>query len=149
MPYGGFVNQPLKTAAGQPLGPKAPMAPNPDVLYGQQDMIRDPIQFNRIGTRWGDRQLINPGSPSWSISALRLSSIYQAAGYIQSNPAPVVPGQSRLSGGPNPGGYVPNGPAPSQWAAAQAATAGSQPQYPGGPGQMLAPNGFRSGGSGA
>lgn len=140
---------PLKTAQGIPLGPKAPMAPNPDIAYGQQDIIRDTVTFNRIGTRWGDTQLLNAGAPGWLISPLRLSSIYSAAGYIQTNPAPIVPGQSRLSGGPNPAGYTPRGGSPGQWDMHVASGPGMQPKNPGGPGQMLAPNGFTNSGGGA
>jgi hypothetical protein len=105
------------------IGPPGPYA---------RDIDGTPITFNRFGTRWGDVQLKNGlanGVASGKIYGYRGEGWYD-------NVVPTIPGQTRLIGR-TPGAFVARGPAPSQWQNNVNAGPGSQPQYPGGPGQIL------------
>lgn len=108
---------------------------NPQMFTPNRDQEYDatPIVFNRFATRWGDMQLKNGlanGVASGKIWGYRGEGWYD-------NVVPTIPGQTRLIGGNHPGFFPAKGPAPSQWQNAYNQTAGSQPQYPGGPGQVL------------
>jgi hypothetical protein len=108
------------------IGPPGPYA---------RDIDGSPITFNRFGTRWGDVQLKNGlanGVASGKIFGYRGEGWYDVV-------VPTIPGQTRLFG-KNPNDFVARGPAPSQWQNNYNMTAGSQPQYPGGPGQVLGQN---------
>lgn len=101
-------------------------------LHYARDYDHTPIIFTRFATRWGDVQLKNGlanGVGSGKIWGYRGEGWYDVV-------VPTIPGQTRQYGGGLPGNYVARGPAPSQWQNAFNATAGSQPQYPGGPGQV-------------
>lgn len=115
----------------QPLGVYEGRKPNPHVLYGQIDMENAPTTFARIATRWGDLQLSN----GLDRTNFGRRFTYSNVGYL-ANVMPTVPGQDRLSG-IHPANYPMRGPAPSQWDTHVANTAGSQPNYPGGPGQVM------------
>ena len=115
----------------QPIGVYQGRVPNPHIAYGQEDLINAPTTFARIGTRWGDVQLSN----GWQNTNYGNRMGYRAAGYlIAVNPS--IPGQQRLSGS-RPGDFPMKGPAPSQWDYHVMSSAGSQPNYPGGPGYIM------------
>jgi hypothetical protein len=98
-----------------------------------RDMDYSPIIYNLFGTRWGDVQLKNGlanGVASGRINSYRGEGWYDVI-------VPVVPGQTRQYGGGLPGNYPAKGPAPSQVQSAFDMNAGSQPSYPGGPGQAM------------
>jgi hypothetical protein len=107
------------------IGPPGPYA---------RDIDNTPIIFNRFGTRWGDIQLKNGlanGVASGKIWGYRGEGWYDLI-------TPTIPGQTRQYG-KNFADFVPKGPAPSQWQNFYNQTAGSQPMYPGGPGQIASP----------
>lgn len=112
------------TIANPHIGPPGPYA---------RDLDLQPITFNRFGTRWGDVQLKNGlanGVASGRIWGYRGEGWYDVV-------VPTIPGQTRLFGNNKPSAYPIKGMAPSQWQNYVQNTAGSQPDYPGGPGQML------------
>jgi hypothetical protein len=116
------------TFANPNIGGSAGMAAS---TYAR-DIDSSPITFNRFGTRWGDVQLKNGlanGVASGKIYGYRGEGWYDVV-------VPTIPGQTRVFGR-RPAGFVPRGGAPSQWQNAYNATAGSQPQYPAGPGSVL------------
>lgn len=115
----------------QAIGVYAGRVPNPHVLYGQNDMENAPTTFARIATRWGDLQLSN-GWQRTNYGRLLPASL----AYYLNNVSPTIPGQTRLSG-THPGDFVMKGPAPSQWDFHTNVGPGSQPNYPGGPGQIV------------
>lgn len=107
----------------------------PNIFPGPyaRDYDHTPIIFNRFGTRWGDIQLKNGlanGAAQGKIFG------YPGEGWFDVV-VPQIPGQSRQYGGRLPGNYVAKGGSPSQWQNYVNATAGAQPSYPGGPGQVL------------
>jgi hypothetical protein len=105
--------------------------PNTEQHYAR-DYDHTPIIFTRFATRWGDMQLKNGlanGVASGKIWG------YRGEGWLNVL-VPTVPGQTRRFGGALPGNYVARGPAPSQWQNNFNAGPGSQPMYPGGPGQV-------------
>lgn len=106
-------------------------APNTIGHYAN-DYDHTPITFSRFATRWGDMQLKNGlanGVGSGKIWGYRGEGWYD-------NVVPTIPGQTRLIGNRLPGNFPAKGPAPSQWQANVNAGPGSQPMYPGGPGQV-------------
>ena len=101
--------------------------------YYERDFDHTPIVFNRFATRWADMQLKNGlanGVASGKIWG------YRGEGYADVV-VPTIPGQTRQYGGSLPGNYPAKGPAPSQWQNNVNMGPGSQPQYPGGPGQVM------------
>lgn len=119
--------------APQPLQRYQGWVPSPHILYGQQDIETAPLTFNRIGTRWGDVQLSN----GWQNTNYGKRMVTPGAYYLVAV-TPTIPGQTRLSGG-RFADFPARGPAPSQWQSYYDATAGMQPDSPGGPGQMMGP----------
>lgn len=115
----------------QPIGLYQGRAVNPHVLRGQIDLENAPTTFARYATRWADVQLSN----GWQNTDYGKRTGYRGAAYYIAT-LPTIPGQSRLSGG-NPADFPLRGPAPSQWDYHVASTAGSQPNYPGGPGYVM------------
>lgn len=115
----------------QPLAPFMGRVPNPHVMYGQADMQNQPTTFNRIGTRWGDVQLSN----GWQNTNYGNRMGYRAAGYLIAV-SQAVPGQTRMAGS-RTADFPMKGPAPSQWDYHVMSSAGSQPNYPGGPGYVM------------
>ena len=115
----------------QPIGVYAGEIPNPHIQYGQEDLTNAPTTFARIATRWGDVQLSN-GWQRTNYGGLLPPAL---ANYLL-NVAPTIPGQTRLSG-THPGDFVMKGAAPSQWDFHTNIGPGSQPNYPGGPGQIV------------
>lgn len=105
--------------------------PNPNILYGQDDLTNAPVTFNRIGTRWGDVQLSN----GWDRTNYGKRLTYRSSGYLNVV-QPQIPGQQRQSG-QQAGDFPVRGMAPAQWESHVSRTAGMQPNYPGGPGQAL------------
>jgi hypothetical protein len=105
----------------------------PNLIPGPlaRDYDHTPIIFQRLATRWGDLQLKNGlanGVGSGKIWG------YRGEGWADMV-VPVIPGQMRQIG-VLPSSYPIKGPAPSQVQNAYQSTAGQQPMYPGGPGQM-------------
>jgi hypothetical protein len=101
--------------------------------YYARDYDHSPITYCRFATRWGDMQLKNGlanGVGFGRIFGYRGEGWYDVV-------VPTIPGQTRQYGGQLPGNYINKGPAPSQWQNWFNMTAGSQPNYPGGPGQVL------------
>lgn len=96
------------------------------------DMDFTPITFNRIGTRWGDAQLKN-GLANYTASG-RIYG-YRGEGWYDVT-VPYLPGQTRLISGRR-FDFPVQGNSPSQWQQAFDSTAGSQADYPGGPGQIV------------
>jgi hypothetical protein len=118
--------------SGRPMGVYQGRAPNPHILYGQNDLTNAPVTFNRFGTRWGDIQLKNGlanGVASGRINRYRGEGWYDVV-------VPAIPGQDRLYG-KTPSAFIPRGGAPSQYQKHYDDTAGSQPLYPGGPGHVM------------
>lgn len=112
------------------MGPLGGTTPNPHVLYGQADMENRRVELPRIGTRWGDMQLSN----GWDRTNYGHRMTMAAASYRFAT-SPSIPGQTRLSG-TQKNNYPIRGLAPSQWDNYVAMGPGSQPNYPGGPGQL-------------
>jgi hypothetical protein len=119
--------------APQPLYVYPGQIPNPNVQYGQADMTNAPVTFARIAFRWGDVQLSN------GLDRMNYSNIQMMGKNGRWNIAmvPTIAGQSRLSGTGQQTTFPMQGPSPSQWSNHVSGSAGSQPQYPGGPGQVL------------
>lgn len=115
----------------QQLGAYTGRIANPHILYGQRDLENAPTTFARYATRWGDVQLSN----GWMNTNFGRRLSNAKTGYL-SNVQPTVPGQTRLTG-LHPSNYPMRGPAPSQWQFHVNNGPGSQPDYPGGPGQIL------------
>lgn len=113
---------------------------NPRVPKPELDATREPVTFNRIGTRWGDVQLGN----GWMSTNYGRRMTHPNAGYL-SEVIPVVPGQTRLIGYGQKSAFPMRGPSPSQWQTYTQATAGSQPSYGAGPGSFYGsrPSGYR------
>jgi hypothetical protein len=128
---GGTDDMSFPGGAGIPLAPYIGRTPNPNILYGQDDMMNAPVTFNRIGTRWGDVQLSN----GWDRTNYGRRLQYATAGYLNVV-MPNIPGQSRQSG-QQAGDFPVKGMAPAQWQYHFDQTAGMQPNYPGGPGQAM------------
>jgi hypothetical protein len=130
----GVVMNPAATPA-RPMGNVGNnLFANANILPGPlaRDIDETPIIFTRFATRWGDVQLKNGlanGVASGKIWGYRGEGWYDMV-------VPQVPGQSRLFSR-RTSDFVIRGPAPSQWQAAYNNTAGSQPAYPGGPGQVM------------
>lgn len=101
--------------------------------YYARDYDATPIVFNRYATRWGDMQLKN--GLANGVGSGRIWG-YRGEGWADVV-VPTIPGQSRLIGGHLPGNYPLVGPAPSQWTDHFNTGPGSQPNYPGGPGQAM------------
>jgi hypothetical protein len=134
MPY-----NPMGSVAGM-VGPNPHMsAPNRG-----EEFDRTPIIFNRFATRWGDMQLKN--GLANGVASGRINS-YRGEGWYDVT-VPLIPGQTRLIGGGNPGAFVPKGGAPSQWQDNYNQGPGSQPMYPGGPGYLAAPEIYNPGSGG-
>ena len=115
----------------QQMGVYIGRTPNPHVRYGEDDMMNAPTTFARIGTRWGDIQLSN----GWMRTNWGRRNARPEAGFMIAVNQ-VLPGQTRLIG-THPGDFPMRGPSPSQWDYHVASSAGSQPNYPGGPGQIM------------
>lgn len=115
----------------QPLGIYHGRVPNPNILYGQDDMENAPTTFARIATRWADVQLSN----GWQNTNYGKRFTFSNTGYLASV-VPVEPGATRLSGRQQ-GDFPMRGPAPSQWDFHVNNGPGSQPSYPGGPGFVM------------
>lgn len=101
---------------------------NPNIAPCQNDMDYSPITFNRHGTRWGDMQLNN----GWQDTNYGKRLRYGTQGYLN-EVVPIIPGQSRLI----PSGFPRQSLAPSQWQNNINNGPGQQPNYPGGPGQVM------------
>jgi hypothetical protein len=101
--------------------------------YYARDYDHSPIIFSRFATRWGDVQLKN--GLANGVGSGRIWG-YRGEGWLDVT-VPTVPGQTRQYGGQLPGNYVQKGPAPSQWTNHVNTGPGSQPNYPGGPGQIM------------
>lgn len=108
-------------------------AVNPHVLRGQIDLENTPTTFWRHQAVQGvsDVQLLN----GWGTLNFGRRMEQPAAGYLAVVNQP-LPGQTRLAG-TNPADFPLRGPAPSQWDYHVASSAGSQPNYPGGPGYLM------------
>lgn len=120
----------------QPIGVYIGRSPNPHVHYGEDDMMNAPTTFAHYATRWGDVQLRNGWSTTNYGRRMNRPEAHQLIAV-----SPTIPGQTRLIGS-NPADFPARGPAPSQWDYHVASTAGSQPNYPGGPGYMMGVPGF-------
>lgn len=105
--------------------------PNRHVYYGQNDMETAPFALVKPGFRWGDMQLSN----GWDRTNYGNRLTMDAARYLIAT-RPSVPGQTRLSG-TQKNNYPMRGMSPSQWDSYVQNGPGSQPQYPGGPGQVM------------
>jgi hypothetical protein len=116
------------------LGPLVDPTGATNLLPGPlaRDYDHTPITFTRFATRWGDMQLKN-GLANYA--AMGKIYGYRGEGWYDVV-VPTVPGQTRRIGGALPSNYVFKGPAPSQWQNWLNAGPGSQPSYPGGPGQV-------------
>lgn len=118
---------------------------NPHTVgHYSNDVDHTPILVTRIATRWGDIQLKN--GLANGVASGRINS-YRGEGWYD-NVVPYVPGQTRLIGGGHPGYFPARGMAPSQWQNHVNAGPGSQPDYPGGPGQMMGGGLFNPGSGG-
>lgn len=130
--YGQVINpaetcqRPMENIGGR-------LAVNPHTIgHYSNDMDLTPITFNRFGTRWGDAQLKN-GLANKVASGLIQG--YRGEGWLDVV-TPYLPGQTRLISGRR-SDFPMQGNSPSQWQNAFDATAGSRPDSPGGPGQMM------------
>jgi hypothetical protein len=130
--------EPTALRAMQPLNGLTFANPNiggssgPAASTYARDIDGTPITFNRFGTRWGDMQLKNGlanGVASGKIWGYRGEGWYDVV-------VPTIPGQTRQIG-KTPNTFVPRGGAPSQWQNYVQSGPGSQPDYPGGPGQVM------------
>lgn len=126
---------------GAPVTVMRGRVPNPHVDYGENDIVTEPTTFPRYATPWNQMQLSN----GWDGTNYGHRDSSPAAGYAV-NSIPYIPGQTRLYG-ENPADFPMQGISPSQWNQYVQATAGSQPMYPGGPGQIV--GGLYNPGSGA
>jgi hypothetical protein len=122
----------LSNPQGRAMAPRTGRLPNPNVLRGQEDMENTPTTFNLFGTRWCDVQMKN-GLANGVASGKRWG--YRGAGWYDTI-VPSIPGQMRQYGVTS-GSFVPKAGAPSQWQQHYNDTAGSQPLYPGGVGQVM------------
>lgn len=104
--------------------------PNPNVLYGQQDIETMPVTAALNSTNWGRTQLSN----GWDRTSFGLRQ-FVAGGYLQGQ-IPFSPGLTRMQGR-NTTDFMPQGTAPSQWQYHVQGGPGLQPDYPGGPGQIM------------
>jgi len=121
-------------------------APNPHILRGEMDMEVTPVTFNKYATDQTHQVQLFSGYMAIPRNYQRLSSQYRRAGWLGAV-IPIEPG--RMHGGQMAGGFAPKGPAPSQVQLAFNATAGNQPNYPGGPGQKIIGVTFSNPGTGA
>lgn len=119
-----------KRSGTTPMGVYVGRVPNRNTFYGQQDLetqaqtqILNGHDFLRI-------QLSN----GWDRTSYGLRQNF-AGGYLAFQ-TPYSPGLSRMQG-QNPTDFMPQGASPSQWQDHYMATAGAQPDYPGGPGYIL------------
>jgi hypothetical protein len=101
---------------------------NRHIVPAQNDVDNSPITFNRHATRWGDMQLSN----GWQNTNYGKRLVYGTQGYLN-EVVPIIPGMTRLY----PAGFPRQGAAPSQWQANFNNGPGQQPNYPGGPGQVM------------
>lgn len=134
------MTAPTPADAGFNVYPGA-RAPNSHVFYGQDDQITTPVTYGRFLTHWNQLQLSN----GWDNTNYGHRDTSPQAGYLFSV-VPFQPGQTRLYGS-NPADFPMQGPSYPQWQAYVQTTAGAQPQYVGGPGQIL--GGVFNPGSGA
>lgn len=103
------------------------------IAHDERDVETTPVTFNRFPNLDWRVQLI-AGFTAIPRNWLRISSWYRKAGWTNV----VVPAEpGKVGGGLMVAGFPIRGPAPSQWSQAFNATAGAQPQYPGGPGQRV------------
>lgn len=130
---------PMGSVAGRVYANPHMSTPNRDQEYDST-----PITFNRFATRWGDVQLKN--GLANLVGSGRING-YRGEGWYDVT-VPLVPGQTRLIGGGQPGAFVPKGGAPSQWQDGFNAGPGSQPMYPGGPGYLAGPEIYNPGSGG-
>lgn len=104
---------------------------SPTVIQrGQDDLVNAPLTCLQYSARVHDVQLSN-GIRETDMGR-RMAQ--PAAGYLIAS-IPKMPGQVRLPG--TEASFPTNGLSPSQWNTHVQNSAGGQPQYPGGPGQIL------------
>lgn len=117
-------------------------APNPNVFYGQDDIVTVPTVFPRYSTPWNQIQLSNGvdrGDQGKRDTNPPSNYLYNAA--------PFQPGQTRMSG-TSIGDFPMQGAGYQQWQVYVQTTAGMEPTYNGGPG-IIAANGIINPGTGA
>jgi hypothetical protein len=137
------AGQPMSSPGGRNGLP--PVIPNSHrIATDQRDIETEPVTFNRYGVYWGT-QLIS-GQMAIPRNWQRLSSLIRRAGWTNVV-VPIEPG--KMMGGVMPAGFPARGPSPSQVQLAFNSTAGNQPSYPGGPGQMVNGIPFSNPGTGA
>lgn len=105
--------------------------PNPEIFYGQDDMIVPPVVFPRFMSPIITQVQLSNG---WDRTDMGMKDPSAAASYL-SQVAAFQPGQTRLTG-TQPSAFVMTSPAPQQWDAHVANTAGMQPSYTGGVGTV-------------
>jgi hypothetical protein len=143
LPAGVF---PPGMVRNRPMGSMHPSeVTNPHrIATRENDIETTPVTFNKYGVYWGT-QLIS-GQMAIPRNWQRLSSVVRAAGW-RNVIIPIEPG--KMMGGLMPNGFPGRGPSPSQVQLAFNQTAGAQPSYPGGPGQMVNGIPFSNPGTGA
>ena len=99
--------------------------------YGQEDLVLVPTIFPRYSFPGVFQVQLSNG---WDRTDMGLKDPSAAASYL-SQVAAFQPGQTRLTV-TQPSNFVMTSPAPQQWDAHVAATAGSQPDYTGGVGTV-------------
>lgn len=104
---------------------------NRNHYYGQEDLIFVPTVFPRYSTPAITQVQLSNG---WDRTDMGMKDPSAAASYL-SQVAAFQPGQTRLTG-TQPSAFVMTSPAPQQWDAHVASTAGMQPNYTGGVGTV-------------
>ena len=106
--------------------------PNPEILYGQDDLDTIPNTFPRyMSPQITQVQLSN----GWDRTNYGYRDGSAPASYL-AEVAAFQPGQTRLSG-TTPGNFPQKPLSPAQWNAYVQSTAGSEPQYGGGSGTVM------------
>lgn len=134
--------QVFQNPIGIPMSVNAGNHPNPNVLYGQDDMYPYPVTFRRY-FNWAGMQM-RTGVDGIAMHKLAIP----AAGY-RFGQIPTTPGLMRIQA-QGPADMVPRSNSPQQWdyhVAQQTATQSST--VAGGPGMYLGTSNFRNPGSGA